>query len=166
MVQSIIAFALLLATLMVGAFLVHVYSLKRQMYLVLWAAGWGFYALHYLCPALSPWIGISSFLYSLNYGLFGLAGICFLLGTQLYTRTKLWLGPSIGAAVFILLWSAANAFQIFAVPSIIPSAVIYIIVGLLFWQASHPADFRNPDPIRNHAAGDGHLRGGEAPGRA
>ena len=35
MVQSIIAFALLLATLMVGAFLVHVYSLKRQMYLVL-----------------------------------------------------------------------------------------------------------------------------------
>src|SRR5499427_4641104 len=136
MVQSIIAFALLLATLMVGAFLVHVYSLKRQMYLVLWAAGWGFYALHYLCPALSPWIGISSFLYSLNYGLFGLAGICFLLGTQLYTRTKLWLGPSIGAAVFILLWSAANAFQIFAVPSIIPSAVIYIIVGLFFWQES------------------------------
>src|SRR5215472_5464194 len=136
MVQSIIAFALLLATLMVGAFLVHVYSLKRQMYLVLWAAGWGFYALHYLCPALSPWIGISSFLYSLNYGLFGLAGICFLLGTQLYTRTKLWLGPSIGAAVFILLWSAANAFQIFAVPSVIPSAVIYIIVGLFFWQES------------------------------
>src|SRR5215471_13756327 len=136
MVQSIIAFALLLATLMVGAFLVHVYSLKRQMYLVLWAAGWGFYALHYLCPALSPWIGISSFLYSLNYGLFGLAGICFLLGTQLYTRTKLWLVPSIGAAAFILLWSAANAFQIFAVPSIIPSAVIYIIVGLFFWQES------------------------------
>src|SRR5215471_10307714 len=136
MVQSIIAFALLLATLMVGAFLVHVYSLKRQMYLVLWAAGWGFYALHYLCPALSPWIGISSFLYSLNYGLFGLAGICFLLGTQLYTRTKLWLVPSMGAAAFILLWSAANAFQIFAVPSIIPSAVIYIIVGLFFWQES------------------------------
>src|SRR6516225_4937454 len=136
MVQSIIAFALLLATLMVGAFLVHIYSLKRQTYLVLWATAWGFYALHYLCPALTPWIGTSSFLYSLNYGLFGLAGICFLLGTQLYTRTKLWLVPSIGAAVFILLWSAANAFQIFAVPSIIPSAVIYIIVGLFFWQES------------------------------
>ena len=136
MVQSIIAFALLLATLMVGAFLVHIYSLKRQAYLVFWAAAWGLYALHYLCPALSPWIGTSSFLYSLNYGLFGLAGICFLLGTQLYTRTKLWLVPSIGAAAFILLWSAANAFQIFAVPSIIPSAVIYIIVGLFFWQES------------------------------
>src|SRR6516225_3420776 len=136
MVQSIIAFALLLATLMVGAFLVHVYSHKREKRLVLSAGGWGFYALHYICSALSPWLGICSLLYSLNYGLFGLAGICFLLGTQLYTRTKLWLGPSIGAAVFILLWSAANAFQIFAVPSIIPSAVIYIIVGLLFWQES------------------------------
>ena len=136
MVQSIIAFALLLATLMVGAFLVYIYSLKRQLYLLFWATAWGLYGMHYLCPALSPWIGTSSFLYSLNYGLFGLAGICFLLGTQLYMRAKLWLGPSIGAAGFILLWSAANAFQIFAVPSIIPSAVIYIIVGLFFWQES------------------------------
>src|SRR6516164_7247511 len=136
MVQSIIAFALLLATLMVGAFLVYIYSLKRQLYLLFWATAWGLYGMHYLCPALSPWIGTSSFLYSLNYGLFGLAGICFLLGTQLYTRSKLWLAQAIGAATFILLWSAANAFQIFAVPSIIPSAVIYIIVGLFFWQES------------------------------
>ena len=136
MVQSIIAFALLLATFLVGVFFAYIYSLKRQVYLLYWAAAWAFYALDYLGPALSPWIGTNSRLYSLNYGLFGLAGICFLLGTQLYTRSKLWLVPSIGIAVFVALWSAANAFQLFALPSIIPSAVIYIIVGLFFWQES------------------------------
>lgn len=136
MVQSIIAFALLLATFTVGVFFAYIYSLKRQAYLLYWATAWAFYALHYLCPALSPWIGTSSFLYSLNHGLFGFAGICFLLGTQLYTRSRLWLVPSIGAAVFVALWSAANAFQLFSIPSVIPSAVIYIVVGLFFWQES------------------------------
>jgi diguanylate cyclase (GGDEF)-like protein len=130
------ALGLLLGTLLVGVFFAYIYSLKRQNYLLYWTAGWAFYALHYLCPALSPWIGTSIVLSSLNHALFGFAAICFFLGAQLYTHKKLWLKPAIGSAVFLALWSTANAFQIFSVSSFIPAAIIYVAVGYLFWNES------------------------------
>src|SRR5579862_3927524 len=101
MSQSILALGLLLATLLVGVFFAYIYSLKRQVYLLYWAAGWALYALHYLYPALAPRIGSNAFLSSLNYALFGLAALCFFLGAQLYTRQKLWLKPAIGVAAFL-----------------------------------------------------------------
>ena len=136
MSQSVIALGLLLGTLLVGVFFAYIYSLKRQNYLLYWTVGWALYALHYLCPALSPWIGTNIFLNSLNHALFGFAAICFFLGAQLYTHNKLWLKPAIGSAVFLALWSLANALQIFPVSSFIPAAIIYIAVGYLFWNES------------------------------
>src|ERR1700720_3688040 len=115
MSQNVIALGLLLGTLLVGVFFAYIYSLKRQNYLLYWTAGWAFYALHYLCPALSPWIGTSIVLSSLTHALSGFAAIFFFLGAQLYTHGKLWLKPAIGSAIFLALWSAANAFQIFPV---------------------------------------------------
>ena len=56
MPQSVIALGLLLGTLLVGVFFAYIFSLKRQNYLLFWTAAWALYALHYLCPALSPWI--------------------------------------------------------------------------------------------------------------
>jgi len=136
MSQSVIALGLLLGTLLVGVFFAYIYSLKRQNYLLYWTVGWALYALHYLCPALSPWIGTSIVLSSLNHALFGFAAICFFLGAQLYTHNKLWFKPAIGSAIFLALWSMANAFQIFQVSSFIPAAFIYVVVGYLFWNES------------------------------
>ncbi|HET6931193.1 MAG TPA: diguanylate cyclase [Candidatus Acidoferrum sp.] len=136
MSQSVIALGLLLGTLLVGVFFAYIYSLKRQNYLLYWTVGWALYALHYLCPALSPWIGTSIVLSSLNHALFGFAAICFFLGAQLYTHNKLWVKPAIGSAVFLAIWSTANAFQIFPVSSFIPAAFIYVGVGFIFWNES------------------------------
>src|SRR6202521_487889 len=136
MSQSVIALGLFLGTLLVGVFFAYIYSLKRQNYLLYWTVGWALYALHYLCPALSPWIGTNIVLSSLNHALFGFAAICFFLGAQLYTHHKLWLKPAIGAAALLALWSAANAFQVFSVSSFIPAAFIYVVVGYLFWNES------------------------------
>jgi diguanylate cyclase (GGDEF)-like protein len=136
MVQSFIALGLLLATLLVGVFFAYLFSLKRQTYLLFWTLAWAFYALHYLSPGLSPWMGTSSLLTSLNHALFGFAGICFFLGTQLYTHQKLWITPAIGAAIAIAVWSSANAFQLFAFSSYIPASLIYLAVGYLFWRES------------------------------
>ena len=86
MSQSVIALALLLGTLLVGVFFAYIYSLKRQNYLLYWTVGWALYALHYLCPALSPWIGTNIVLSSLNHALFGFAAICFFLARN-STRT-------------------------------------------------------------------------------
>src|SRR3984957_7102443 len=136
MSQNVIALGLLLGTLLVGVFFAYIYSLKRQTYLLYWTAGWALYALHYLCPALSPWIGTNIVLSSLNHALFGFAAICFFLGAQLYTHNKIWFKPAMGAAAVLALWSAANALQITTISSFIPAAMIYVAVGFIFWNES------------------------------
>ena len=136
MSPNAIALGLLLGTLLVGVFFAYIYSLKRQNYLIYWTVGWAVYALHYLCPALSPWIGANIVLSSLNHALFGFAAIFFFLGAQLYTHSKLWLKPALASAIILSLWSAANAFQIFPASSFIPAAFIYVAVGYLFWKES------------------------------
>ena len=136
MAQSIIALGLFLATLLVGVFFAYIYSLKRQPYLLFWTAAWALYGLHYLGPGLAPWFAPDSFIISLNHALFGFAGLCFFLGTQLYIRQKLWIFPAIGAAIVLAVWSAANGLQWFPVSSYIPTSLIFIAVGILFWRES------------------------------
>ena len=136
MPQSVLALGLLFGILLVGVFFAYIYSLKRQNYLLYWALGWTLYALHYLCPALSPWITANVVLNSLNFALFGFAAICFFLGAQLYTHQKLWLKPAIGAAAVLALWSTANGLQYFQVSAFIPASLIYVGVGYLFWNES------------------------------
>lgn len=136
MPQSVIALGLLLGTLLAGVFFAYIFSLKRQQYLLYWTAGWVFIALHYLCPALSPWIGSGVVLSSLNHALFGFAAISFFLGAQLYTHQKLWLVPAGIVAGILLLWSAANALNYFSVSSFIPASLILVSVGFLFWNES------------------------------
>jgi len=150
MPQSVIALGLLLGTLLVGVFFAYIYSLKRQNYLLYWTAAWTLYALHYLCPALSRWIGSNIVLASLNHALFGLAAIGFFLGAQLYMHKKLWLMPAIGAAVVLALWSTANALQYFQVSSFIPASAIYVLIGYLFWNES-----RNHETLADRLLGVG-----------
>ena len=137
MIQSIIALSFLIGTLLVGVFFAYVYTLKRQQYLLYWTAAWVFYGLHYLWPGLTPWIGDHTLLTSLNHALFGFAGICFFLGTQLYTRKKIWTIPSIVAAVILAVWSSlADAMQLLPVSAYVPGSLIYVYVGFLFWRES------------------------------
>ena len=136
MIHSLIALGFLLAILLVGVFFAFIYSLKRQPYLLYWTAAWALYALHVLPYALSPEAGSSSFLNALNPLFFGLAGIAFFLGTQLYTRQKLWISPASGAATVVVLWSAANALHILSVSAVLPASLIYVGVALLFWLES------------------------------
>ncbi len=136
MIESVISIALLLATLLAAAFFAYVYTLKRQHYLIYWTVGWVLYSIHYLCPALSRWIGSSPGLSSVNHVFYGFAGLAFFLGTQVYTRKQVWFIPA-GVAAFVLaVWSAANAFNVFLVSSFIPSSVIYVAIGFLFLKES------------------------------
>jgi diguanylate cyclase (GGDEF)-like protein/putative nucleotidyltransferase with HDIG domain len=136
MIQSIIALGFLLATWLVAVFFGYLYSLKRQPYLLCWTTAWILYALHLVPVALAPWRGANPFLSALTQGLFGLAGISFFLGTQLYTRKKLHIVPAVGAAIVLAVWAAANAFQFLPVPAVVPGSLIYLGVGYLFWRES------------------------------
>src|SRR5436309_15973101 len=52
--QSFISLALLIATTLVAGFFAYVHSIKRQVFLLLWTAGWAVFALHYVGPTLAP----------------------------------------------------------------------------------------------------------------
>jgi diguanylate cyclase (GGDEF)-like protein/putative nucleotidyltransferase with HDIG domain len=136
MVQTIIALGFLVATLLVSVFFAYIYSLKRQQYILFWVAAWGLYGLHYLCPGLSPWIGNSLVLASLNHLFYAFAGIAFYLGTQLYTRLKISFAPAMGVSLLFVIWAVANSALNFSFSLIVPASLVYIIVGYLFWRES------------------------------
>lgn len=137
MIQSVIAIGFMLATLLVGLFFSYLYSFKRQLYLLYWTIAWILYALHLVPMALAPWRGMNPYLLAANEGLFGLAGISFFVGTQVYTRRKLQVALTIGAAALLLIWTAMNAFHVIGISAVIPGSLIYIAVGYLFWRESH-----------------------------
>jgi len=136
MPQSALALGLLIGTLLIGVFFTYVYSLKRQTYLLCWTAGWGLYAVHFLCFGLSTSLGANVALKLLDPVFFGFAGIAFFLGAQLYTQQNLWVKPAIGAAVFLALWSVAILFRVIPFSAFIPAALIYVAVGYIFWNES------------------------------
>jgi diguanylate cyclase (GGDEF)-like protein len=137
MIQGIIAFGFLIATLLVGLFFAYLYSLKRQAYLLYWTAAWVLYALHLLPNALEPWRGSDAALFAIDQGLYGLAGISFFLGTQSYTRKKLHLLPAIGAAAALAVWAGANTYHLVPVQAVVPASLIYVVVGYFFWRESY-----------------------------
>jgi len=136
MAQSISALGFLLATLLVGVFFAYLYSLKRQSYLLLWTVAWVLYSLQFLPVLLSPALGADPLLGAVSPIFFGFGGLAFFLGTQLYTHKKIWPGRAIGAAVFLIIWTAATALQFFPLSSGIAASAIYVAVGFLFWRES------------------------------
>jgi diguanylate cyclase (GGDEF)-like protein/putative nucleotidyltransferase with HDIG domain len=135
--DSYIAFTLLAAATMAAGFFAYVYTLKRQTYLLFWTAGWSFFALHFLSPALGPWIPGSPLQTAVNRWLYALAALSFVLGAQLYSQRKPWkLGCGI-AAVGLGLWAAANALNwITVIPVVLPSILLFVAVGVIFWIES------------------------------
>jgi diguanylate cyclase (GGDEF)-like protein len=137
MIQGVIAIGFMTATLLVGVFFGYLYSLKRQTYVLFWTVAWVLYGLHLIPIAIEPWRGSNPLLDALNQGLFGLAAIAFFLGTQSYTRKKLLIWPAAGAAVLLAVWSAANTYHVLPVSAIAIGALIYLVIGYLFWRESH-----------------------------
>jgi diguanylate cyclase (GGDEF)-like protein/putative nucleotidyltransferase with HDIG domain len=135
--QSFIAIALLASTSIVAGFFAYIFNLKRQIYLLLWTAGWSLFALHYLGPALSQWMPDGPVQNALDQWLYALAGLLFLLGAQLYAQRKPSFVPAAVTAVLLGLWAAANAVNLLVnVPVAVPSALVFLAVAVVFWQES------------------------------
>src|SRR5712664_3992826 len=134
--QSFISLALLIATTLVAGFFAYIYNLKRQVYLLLWTAGWSVFALHYAAPTLAPSAAASPLQSALNHWLFALSGVLFFLGAQLYSQRKSWKIPGLAVGVLLGLWAAANAANVFPVSEVIPASMLYVAVAVVFWQES------------------------------
>jgi diguanylate cyclase (GGDEF)-like protein/putative nucleotidyltransferase with HDIG domain len=134
--ESLIAIALLTTTSLVAGFFAYIHSIKRQTYLLLWTAGWTLLALHSVGPALAGWQAGGALQNALDNWLFGVAGIFFFLGTQLYAQRKLWITPALTVAAVLALWAAANAINIIPYSAFIPGAVLLLASAVIFWQES------------------------------
>ena len=134
--HGLIAIALLMATSLVAGFFAYIHSVKRQTYLLLWTAGWCLLALHYLGSAFAGKPGEASFQNSLDHWLFGVAGILFFLGTQLYAQRKPWLVPALIAACVLAIWAAANSLYHLPASVMIGGSAIYIGAAAIFWHES------------------------------
>jgi len=134
--QSLISLALLVATLLVAGFFAYIYSIKRQSYLLLWTVGWFIFGLHYLFPAIAQTTLSNPREIALEHWLFALSGLLFFLGAQIYAQRKPWRILAVIAAVFLGLWAAANAVNAFSVSAVIPAALLYVAIAVVFWQES------------------------------
>jgi len=114
---------MLIATILVAAFFVYVYSLKRQPYLLLWTVGWAALSLHYLARFVEQWTSVAPMQVALEQWLAAVAGLIFLLGAQLYAQQKPWFAAIGAAAALMLVWAVTNNFTWFRVPAAIPTAL-------------------------------------------
>jgi diguanylate cyclase (GGDEF)-like protein/putative nucleotidyltransferase with HDIG domain len=135
--ESIIGLVLLVAASLVAGFFAYIHHLKRQPYLLLWTAGWSLFALHYLGFALSRWMPYSPIQDALDRWLYVLAALFFFLGAQVYSQRKPWIVPSAATAGVLALVVAADALHLLPyLPSVIPSALVFVGVAVIFWQES------------------------------
>ncbi|MDR9824761.1 hypothetical protein RCJ22_03970, partial [Vibrio sp. FNV 38] len=109
---------------------------KRQKYILYWSAAWLLFSLHFALPGLSGAVDSGLLARTLNPLLYGLAGLVFFLGTQLYALKKPALpGTGISAAL-LLAWSLASATHLVPLSPFVLVGLIYLGVGLLFWRES------------------------------
>src|SRR5467141_332785 len=134
--QNFISLALLIATTLVAGFFAYIYSIKRQTYLLLWTAGWTVFGLHYVGQALALGTPSGALEIALDHWLYTLSGLLFFLGAQIYSQRKPWKIPALVLAVFLGLWAAANAANVFVVSEVIPASMLYVAVAVVFWQES------------------------------
>ena len=134
--ESIIAITLLAASALTSGFFAYMHSLRRQVYLMLWSAGWCVLALHYLSPALEHWMSIAPWQAAVNEWLLAAAALLFFSTAQVYTNTKLWVRPQIAAGGVFVLWSAAYYLHAVRISPQFGVAVVLAVIAWVFYQES------------------------------
>jgi diguanylate cyclase (GGDEF)-like protein/putative nucleotidyltransferase with HDIG domain len=134
--ESILAITLLAASALTSGFFAYMHSLRRQAYLLLWSAGWCLLALHYLSPALEPWVSVAPWQTSVNQWLLAAAALLFLSTAQVYTNREPWVRPQIAAGCVFAVWSAANYLDVIKISPQLGVAAVLVVVAWLFYEES------------------------------
>jgi len=134
--DSILAITLLTAAALTSGFFAYMHGLRRQAYLMLWSAGWCLLALHYLSPALEPWVAVAEWQSAVNEWLLASAALLFFSTAQVYTETKLWIRPPIAAGAAFAVWAAAYYLGAVHVSPQFGVAVVLAGAGWVFFKES------------------------------
>jgi diguanylate cyclase (GGDEF)-like protein/putative nucleotidyltransferase with HDIG domain len=134
--DSIIAITLLTASALTSGFFAYMHSLRRQAYLMLWSAGWCLLALHYLSPALEPWISIAPWQSAVNQWLLAAAALLFFSTARVYTEAQPWARPQVAIGAFFVLWAAAFYLHSVSISPQLGTAIILFGVAWVFYEES------------------------------
>ncbi len=134
--DSIIAITLLAASALTSGFFAYMHGLRRQAYLMLWSAGWCLLALHYLSPALEPWISVAPWQAAVNEWLLAAAALLFFSTAQVYTNREPWVRPQIAAGGVFAVWSAAYYLNVFNISPQLGIAVVLAVIAWVFYEES------------------------------
>jgi diguanylate cyclase (GGDEF)-like protein/putative nucleotidyltransferase with HDIG domain len=134
--ESIIAITLLAASALTSGFFAYMHSLRRQAYLIFWSAGWCLLALHYLSPALEPWMAVAPWQTAVNEWLLAASALLFFSTAQVYTNSEPWVRPQIAAGGVFALWSAAYYLHDIRISPQLGVAVVLAVVAWVFYQES------------------------------
>jgi diguanylate cyclase (GGDEF)-like protein/putative nucleotidyltransferase with HDIG domain len=134
--ESIIAITLLATSALTSGFFAYMHSLRRQAYLMLWSAGWCLLALHYLSPALEPWVSVAPWQAAVNEWLLAAAALLFFSTAQVYTNAATWVRLQIAAGGVFALWSAAYYLHAIGISPQLGVAVVLAAVAWVFYQQS------------------------------
>ncbi len=134
--DSILAITLLAASALTSGFFAYMHSLRRQAYLLLWSAGWCLLALHYLSPALEPWVSVAPWQTAVNEWLLAAAALLFLGTVQVYTNREPWVRPQIAVGCVFAVWSAAKYLNVIKISPQLGVAAVLAVVAWMFYEES------------------------------
>ena len=134
--EGILALGLVAAATLTAAFFAYVYTLKRQLYLLLWTAGWSLLALHYLSPALEPWLAVAPWQTALNQWLLAAAALLFFCAAQLYTQANPWVRQLSALGALFVVWVVSYHLRWVTVSPDLGVALVFFGAAWLFWQES------------------------------
>ena len=134
--DDIIAITLLIVSALTSGFFAYMYNLRRQAYLLLWSAGWCLLALHYLTPALEPWVLVAPWQPVLNEWLLAATALLFFGTAQIYAEVKPWVRPQIAAGAVFVIWSVAFYLHSVSISPQLGVAAVLCGVAWVFYQES------------------------------
>ncbi len=134
--EGIIALGLLASAALIAAFFAYIYTLKRQLYLLLWTAGWSLLALHYLSPALQAWLPAAPWHVALNQWLLAAAALLFFCTAQLYSQTTPWVRTLAAAGGTFIVWTVGFHLGWASVSPSLGVALVFFGTAWVFWQES------------------------------
>lgn len=130
---NVIAIVLLAATALTAGFFAYMQHVKRQLYLQLWAVGWGLLALHYGVTLFQPAEGSSLVLAMIAKWLIASMGLAFFCAAQAYAGTRPWRRAALGAAALFGVWIIAFGLHGFPVSQQFGIAAVCFATAWTFW---------------------------------
>ncbi len=132
--ESTVSLALFLAAAFTGLFFAFLYGLKRQTYLLWWAAAWGALTLCALPRAAEYWLGSGAWGEPFSACMLGACALLFALGAQKYAGAALASTEAAISAVILVAWAVVVYLKWLSVSPALASGVIFLFVAKTFWQ--------------------------------